>query len=101
VDPVANLKTVRGLVGDLVCDQVSDKIDLMEFSLYLIKKQFSLALPLSLLRCSRLKSASISSGRVLRLLQISSTSVHFTFGGVIAERVNTVETHHELFPIFG
>jgi len=25
----------------------------------------------------------------------------FTSGGVIAERVNTVETHHKVFPIFG
>jgi len=27
--------------------------------------------------------------------------IPFTYGGVIAERVNTVETHYKVFPIFG
>jgi len=35
---------------------------------------------------------------VLGVIQISSKSVHF---GVIAERVNTAETHRKVNPIFG
>jgi len=36
---------------------------------------------------------------ILRVPQISSKSV--TSGGVIAERVNVVQTRHKVFPIFG
>jgi len=59
------------------------------------------------------KFASLSSSRyctdraqnlsdtVLGVLQLSSISVHFTFGRVISERVNTVRSRAKLNPIFG
>jgi len=54
--------------------------------------------PLSLLRRSRQKSAAAA-----ETMHSESSRFHahrFTFGGVIAERVYTVETHHKVFPVF-
>jgi len=65
-----------------------------EIARYLMdKKQFRLALPLPLLRRSHPK-----------FVRDSSKQVHpnpFTFGGVIGERVNIVQTRHKVFPILG
>jgi len=58
------------------------------------KAKFRLALPLSLLRGLRPKSARISSGHCTH-------PNRFTFGRVIAERMNTIEACDKVFPIFG
>jgi len=62
-------------------------------------------LPLSLLRGSRPKSVRArppAPNNVLGVPQISSKIPNpFTSGGVIAERVNIVETRHKVFPILG
>jgi len=64
------------------------------------QKKFRLAPSLSLLRGSLQKSTRASSSQCTRstpnFIQIGSLSV-----GVIAERVNTVQTRHKVFPILG
>jgi len=64
------------------------------------KTKLRLAIPLSL-RGSRSKSARTSPGQCTHtVLQISSKSPNrFTFGGVIAERVDTVKTRCKVNPI--
>jgi len=57
------------------------------------KTKFCLALQLSLLRESRPKSARASPRQC--------TQSWFTFGGVIAKRVNTSKTRRKVNPIFG
>ena len=62
------------------------------------KTKFRLALPLSLLRGSRPKSVRVSSRQYTRSVPSPNP---FTSGGVIAERVNIVQTRHKVFPILG
>jgi len=65
---------------------------------YLPDQKIRLTDPLSLLRRSRQKSAAAA-----ETMHSESSRFHahrFTFGGVIAERVYTVETHHKVFPVF-
>jgi len=57
-----------------------------------------LALSLSLLRGSRPKSAR-ASGKYSQCPKFHPN--RFTSGGVITERVNTVQTRHKVFPILG
>ena len=63
------------------------------------KTKFRLALPLSLLRGSLPKFAGTTPNNILGVPQISSKP--FTSGGVIAERVNIVQTRHKVFAILG
>ena len=42
-----------------------------------------------------------AASNIPKVLQISSKSVRFSFGGVIAERVNTAQLLHRVNPIFG
>ena len=64
-----------------------------------VKTKFRLAFPLLLLRWSR-KICRVQ----LRIMHSECSRFHpnrFTFGGIIAERVHTVETRDKVFPIFG
>jgi len=64
------------------------------------KAKLPQGLPLSLLRGSRPKSVRASS----KIIYSEFPKFHpnpFTSGEVIAERVNIVETRHEVFPILG
>ena len=69
--------------------------------IYLTKKtKFRLTLQLSLLRASRPKSVKAS----LPIMYSGCSRFYsnwFTFGGVIAERVNTAKTRRKVNPIFG
>ena len=62
------------------------------------KKKILQALPLSLLRGSRLKSVRASSKEYTRSSP-NFIQIRFTSGGLIAKRVNIVETRHKVFPI--
>jgi len=62
------------------------------------KTKFWLALSLLLLRGSRPVSAR-ASGK--QCTQSAPNFIQITFGGVIAKRVNTVQTRHKVFPILG
>jgi len=61
--------------------------------------QNCLALSLSLLRELRPKSARAGGKQYTQCLKFHPNP--FTSGGVIAERVNIVQTRHKMFPILG
>jgi len=63
------------------------------------KTKLPFALPLSLLADRAQNLSGPAPDDILGVAQISSESVHF--GGVIAGRVNIVETRHKVFPILG
>jgi len=65
--------------------------------IYLTKKQILPGSPALATARSAPKSATASPRHVL---QISCRSVHFPFGGVISERVNTVREHSKVNQIF-
>jgi len=75
-------------IGEIVCCLPDKK-----------KTKLRLSLPLPLLCGSHSKSARASPDNVLKSTLVSSKSVHC--GGVIAERVNTVNTRCEVNPILG
>jgi len=63
------------------------------------KTKFSMAPKLSLLRGSRPKSATASLQQRIRYTKCSGFySDRFTFGGVIAERVNTAKLRPKVIP---
>ena len=65
-------------------------------ALFAWQKKFRLPLKLSLLSGSRPKSTRASPNILLTISKFHSN--RFTFGGVIAERVNTVLLAHRVFP---
>ena len=69
-----------------------------EIARCLMDKKIRLALPLPLLHGSRPKFVKDSPNNVLAVPQIPKFHPNpFTSGGVIAERVNIVQTHHKVF----